>query len=100
MNAIDALSSQRFPGIRFWIATTTPSFREELAADFRKAADADGTCMLLVERPGTLDEICTMTGWNGLDKFRLWREFPELEVAVYRKYGSGGNRNISPSASH
>ena len=100
MNAIDALSDQRFPGIRFWIAATTPSFREELAADFRKAVDADDTCMLLVERPSSLDEICTMTGWNGLDKFKLWREFPELEVAVYRKYSSCSNGNISPSASH
>lgn len=93
MNAINALSDQRFPGIRFWISATTQSFREELAADFRKAADADDACMLLVEQPCNLDEICAMTGWNGLDKFKLWKEFPELEVAVYRKCCSSGDRN-------
>ena len=85
LNAINALSDQRFPGIRFWISGTTPSFREELASDFRRVADADDTCILLVELPGNLDEICAMTGWNGSGKFKLWREFPELEVAVYRK---------------
>ena len=91
MNAINALSDQRFPGIRFWISATTPTFREELAADFRKVADADSTYMLLVERPCSIDEICAMTGWNGSDKFKLWREFPELEVAAYRKCSPGSN---------
>ncbi len=92
MNAIDALSGQRFPGIMFWIASTTPRFRAELAEDFRRVADDSRTNMLLVERKCSLDDICALTGWEGRGMFRLWRDFPELEVAVYTKCEKDGAR--------
>ncbi len=98
MNAIDALSDQRFPGIHFWIRTTTPSFRDLLAADFCRVADSDDTGMLLVEQPCGLDEISSLTGWRGAGRFELWREFPELQVSVYGRRPAGAETAEPPPA--
>ncbi len=85
LNAADVLSSQRYPGIRFWMGLASKSFDEGLALDFCNAVDAAGTHLLLVERPETLTSICLKTGWKGSGRFELAKDFPDLEVAVYRR---------------